>query len=81
MYHAMLHHPERDRYDTSTLRLCMSGGAAMPVEVMRGFEEAFGCTILEGYGLSRDLAGGVVQPPRPRAQARLDRHADRGRAR
>ena len=30
----------------------MSGGAALPVEVMRGFEKAFGCVILEGYGLS-----------------------------
>jgi long-chain acyl-CoA synthetase len=38
--------------DTSTLRVCVSGGAAMPVDVLRGFEEAFGTTILEGYGLS-----------------------------
>jgi long-chain acyl-CoA synthetase len=38
--------------DTSTLRTCVSGGAALPVEVLRGFEEAFGATILEGYGLS-----------------------------
>src|SRR5947209_2892613 len=30
----------------------MSGGAAMPVELLRGFEEAFGCLVLEGYGLS-----------------------------
>jgi long-chain acyl-CoA synthetase len=52
MYHAILNHPERDRYDTSRLRLCISGGAALPVEVLRGFEEAFGCKILEGYGLS-----------------------------
>jgi long-chain acyl-CoA synthetase len=52
MYHALLHHPERDRYDTSKLRLCISGGAALPVEVLRGFEEAFGAAILEGYGLS-----------------------------
>jgi long-chain acyl-CoA synthetase len=52
MYHALLHHPERDRYDTSKLRMCMSGGAALPVEVLRGFEEAFGVVILEGYGLS-----------------------------
>src|SRR4029453_18673609 len=29
-----------------------AGGAALPVEVLRGFEEAFGCIILEGYGLS-----------------------------
>jgi long-chain acyl-CoA synthetase len=52
MYHALLNHPERDRYDTSTLRLCISGGAALPVEVLRGFEEAFGVAVLEGYGLS-----------------------------
>jgi long-chain acyl-CoA synthetase len=52
MYTAMLHLDGRDDYDTSCLRACMSGGSAMPVEVMRGFEEAFGCKVLEGYGLS-----------------------------
>jgi len=52
MYNAMLHHPEADKYDTSTLEVCASGGAAMPVEVMHGFEEKFGCKVLEGYGLS-----------------------------
>jgi long-chain acyl-CoA synthetase len=52
MYHAMLNHPERERYDISCLRTCVSGGSAMPVEVLRGFEEAFGCMVLEGYGLS-----------------------------
>ncbi|MEX2253218.1 MAG: long-chain fatty acid--CoA ligase [Thermoleophilaceae bacterium] len=52
MYVAMLNHPDREKYDVSCLRLCMSGGSAMPVEVMKGFEDAFGCKILEGYGLS-----------------------------
>ncbi|HET6548484.1 MAG TPA: long-chain fatty acid--CoA ligase, partial [Solirubrobacter sp.] len=52
MYHAMLASEARDSTDVSCLRACMSGGAAMPVEVMREFEEAFGCKILEGYGLS-----------------------------
>jgi long-chain acyl-CoA synthetase len=52
MYHAMLNHPGCQRYDTTCLKTCVSGGSAMPVEVMRGFEEAFGCVILEGYGLS-----------------------------
>jgi long-chain acyl-CoA synthetase len=52
MYTAMLHHPDRASYDLSSLRVCASGGAAIPVEVMRGFEEAFGCQVLEGYGLS-----------------------------
>jgi len=52
MYHALLHHPDRDKFDVSCLRLCVSGGAAMPVEVMRAFEEAFGVKVIEGYGLS-----------------------------
>jgi long-chain acyl-CoA synthetase len=52
MYHAMLAHPDREGADVSTLRMCVSGGSAMPVEVMREFERAFGCIILEGYGLS-----------------------------
>ncbi len=52
MYSAMLEVPNRDAYDTSTLRVCASGGASMPVELLRGFEAAFGCAILEGYGLS-----------------------------
>jgi len=50
MFAAMLHSEERP--DTGSLRLCVSGGAAMPVEVMRGFEDTFGCMVLEGYGLS-----------------------------
>ena len=52
MYAAMLHDPARARAETTSLRVCVSGGAAMPMEIMRGFEQAFGCMILEGYGLS-----------------------------
>jgi long-chain acyl-CoA synthetase len=52
MYSAMLHHPGHESFDTSCLELCASGGSAMPVEVMRAFEDAFGCKVLEGYGLS-----------------------------
>ena len=52
MYVALLHQPDRADYDTSSLRMCISGGAALPVEVLRGFEEAFGVPVLEGYGLS-----------------------------
>ena len=52
MYAAMLHRADRD---SATRRGCgsaRSGGAAMPVEVLRAFEETFGCKVLEGYGLS-----------------------------
>jgi long-chain acyl-CoA synthetase len=52
MYGALLNHPERESFDTSSLRVCASGGAALPVELLKGFEEAFNCKVLEGYGLS-----------------------------
>ncbi|MGY2084605.1 long-chain-fatty-acid--CoA ligase [Blastococcus sp. SYSU DS0539] len=52
MFAAMLHSPDAGQHDVSSLRLCVSGGSAMPVEIMRSFEERFGCMILEGYGLS-----------------------------
>jgi long-chain acyl-CoA synthetase len=52
MYAAMLHDSASAQADASSLRVCVSGGAAMPVEIMRGFEKTFGCVILEGYGLS-----------------------------
>jgi long-chain acyl-CoA synthetase len=52
MYVALLHAPDRADYDTSALRMCISGGAALPVEVLRAFDEAFGVPLLEGYGLS-----------------------------
>jgi long-chain acyl-CoA synthetase len=52
MYAAMLHHPRADDIDVSALEVCVSGGAALPVEVMRGFEQKFHCQILEAYGLS-----------------------------
>ncbi len=52
MYAALLHAADRDRHDASSLRVCVSGGAALPLEVLHGFEAAFGCVVLEGYGLS-----------------------------
>ncbi len=52
MFSAMLHASTADSADTSSLKVCASGGSAMPVEVMRKFEEQFKCKVLEGYGLS-----------------------------
>lgn len=52
MYQYLLRHPELEEYDVSSLRLGVSGGASMPVEVLKNFEERFGVVILEGYGLS-----------------------------
>ena len=50
MYSAFLALPEVP--DLPSLRTCISGGAALPVEVLHRFEERFGSQVLEGYGLS-----------------------------
>jgi long-chain acyl-CoA synthetase len=50
MFSALLH--DESDADAGSLRVCVSGGAAMPVEVLRAFELRFGCQVLEGYGLS-----------------------------
>ena len=53
MYAALLNHPQAaGRAAALRLRLCASGGAALPVEVLHAFEAVFGCPVLEGYGLS-----------------------------
>ena len=52
MYFALLNHPERSTYDLSSLRLCVSGGASIPGEVIKAWGQATGTKILEGYGLS-----------------------------
>ncbi len=53
MYQAMLAAAAKaPEVKLASLRTCISGGSAMPVEVLRKFEERFDATILEGYGLS-----------------------------
>jgi long-chain acyl-CoA synthetase len=52
MYIALLNHPDLDRYDLSSLRVGISGGAPIPAEVIDEFERRFGIVILEGYGMS-----------------------------
>jgi long-chain acyl-CoA synthetase len=49
---ALMGDPKAASYDLSSIRLCITGSAPMPVEVLRRFEELTGCIILEGYGLS-----------------------------
>ena len=48
MYFQLLHFPGGNRFDLSSLRYCMSGGAAMPVEVLKAFDERYRVNILEG---------------------------------
>jgi len=52
IYTALKDAPELQRYDLSSLKYCISGGAPLPREVKREFESLTGCTLVEGYGLT-----------------------------
>ena len=52
MYVTLLHHPDSAGADVSSLRICVSGGAPLPGEVMVAVDRRFGVDVLEGYGLS-----------------------------
>ncbi len=56
MYWSLLRYAEENDFDISaiaeTIRAVTSGGAPMPVEVMKDFEEKFDVRVAEGYGLS-----------------------------
>ncbi len=56
MFVALLYTPDAEKYDTSSLQYCVSGSAPLPVNILEGFEQKFGCTIREGYGLSEGSA-------------------------
>ncbi|OXM63407.1 MULTISPECIES: long-chain-fatty-acid--CoA ligase [Amycolatopsis] len=61
MYHALAY-ADTTGYDTSSLRIGSSGGAAIPEEVLRRFEEKYGIPVLEGYGLSESASTTTVNP-------------------
>lgn len=52
MYIALIHHPDIHKYDLSSIEVCLSGSAPLPVEVQTRFEELTGGKLVEGYGLS-----------------------------
>jgi long-chain acyl-CoA synthetase len=52
MYNFLLQYPEGRAEDLQSLRLCISGGASMPVALLENFERKFNVRVSEGYGLS-----------------------------
>ncbi|MEV7176513.1 long-chain fatty acid--CoA ligase [Kitasatospora sp. NPDC093679] len=67
MYTALLNTVAPDGRDLPQVRLAVSGGAALPVEVLHTFERSFGTVVLEGYGLSETApVASFNHPGRPR---------------
>ncbi|WP_330182089.1 long-chain fatty acid--CoA ligase [Nocardia sp. NBC_01503] len=57
------------------LKLCISGGAALPPSVLEEFERVYGANVLEGYGLSETSPTATVNQPQLGARAGTVGHA------
>lgn len=62
IYTAINRFKSLDRYDLSSIRYCISGGAGLPVEVKQEFERLTGCVLVEGYGLSETSPVATANP-------------------
>ncbi|MEH7128490.1 fatty acid--CoA ligase family protein [Neobacillus drentensis] len=52
MYNFLFQNPDGKTEDLKSLRLCISGGASLPVALLKNFEQKFNVVVSEGYGLS-----------------------------
>jgi long-chain acyl-CoA synthetase len=62
IYTAINNSPMTAKYDLSSINLCLSGGAPLPVEVKESFEKLTGCILVEGYGLTESSPVAAVNP-------------------
>jgi long-chain acyl-CoA synthetase len=63
IYTAISNYPDLKKYDISSIRLCISGGAPLPLDVKETFERLTGCSLVEGYGLSETSPVACCNPP------------------
>ena len=52
LFNAISGHPRIDRFDLTSIKFCISGGAPLPIDVKETFERRAGCSLVEGYGLT-----------------------------
>jgi long-chain acyl-CoA synthetase len=62
LFNAISQHPKVQSHDLSSLKFCLSGGAALPLEVKQRFEAMTGCKLVEGYGLSETSPVATANP-------------------
>jgi long-chain acyl-CoA synthetase len=63
LYNALLNTPGAENFDLSSLEICISGGAPLPLEVAKEFKLKTGASLLEGYGLSETSPVTCINPP------------------
>src|SRR5712672_4527843 len=62
MYVAIINHPGVENLDLSSIKWCASGGAPLPLEVQKRFQEISGCRLAEGWGMTETSPTGTFTP-------------------
>lgn len=62
MYIAIINNPKVADYDLRSIKICLSGGAALPVEVAQKFDEITGGKLVEAFGMSECSPAATVNP-------------------
>ncbi|MNZ38793.1 Long-chain-fatty-acid--CoA ligase [compost metagenome] len=62
MFTALVSHPQVGEYDLRSLKVCASGGAPLPVELIHQFKRLTGCQLTEGWGMTETCTGGTFTP-------------------
>lgn len=62
MYTAIINHPKVAESDLRSVKACLSGGMALPLEVQRRFEQLTGGKLVEGYGLTETSPAACANP-------------------
>lgn len=62
IYNMIASHSKVSEFDLSSLKACLSGGAALPADVKRRFETLTGCKLIEAYGLSETSPAATSNP-------------------
>jgi long-chain acyl-CoA synthetase len=62
MYVAIINYPGVESLDLSSIKWCASGGAPLPLEVQKRFQDISGCRLAEGWGMTETSPTGTFTP-------------------
>jgi long-chain acyl-CoA synthetase len=62
MYVAIINYPDVEDLDLTSIKWCASGGAPLPQEVQKRFQDISGCRLAEGWGMTETSPTGTFTP-------------------
>lgn len=62
MFIGLLAHPLTRELDLTSLKMCNSGGAPLPLDVQQRYQEVAGCALREGWGMTETTTSGTFTP-------------------